>query len=73
MEEREINEIVLATFYAASLHHGTAGHNRLMLIAKLAKSSEDPDVQTAVRLSEKVANVYAMSLLSVMAAEDQGK
>lgn len=32
---REMREIKLALFYA-KMAHGTAGHNRLMLIAKMA-------------------------------------
>lgn len=35
LNERENQEIVFATIYAAKFHHGTAEHNRLMLIAKL--------------------------------------
>jgi hypothetical protein len=34
-DPREVEEIRLAYFYAQS-PHGTAGHNRLLLIAKLA-------------------------------------
>lgn len=34
-DERERQELKLATFYYKELHHGTDGHNRLMLIAKL--------------------------------------
>lgn len=33
---REMREIKLALFYAKHCNHGTAGHNRLMLIAKMA-------------------------------------
>jgi hypothetical protein len=33
---REMKEIKLALFYAKHCDHGTAGHNRLMLIAKMA-------------------------------------
>lgn len=33
---REMKEIKLALFYARHCDHGTAGHNRLMLIAKMA-------------------------------------
>lgn len=37
LDQREINEIKLALFYEAECNHGTAGHNRLLLIAKLAR------------------------------------
>lgn len=33
--EREMNEIEFAKVYEASFNHGTDGHNRLLLIAKL--------------------------------------
>lgn len=35
-DERELNEIKLALLYEQNCAHGTAGHNRLMLIAKMA-------------------------------------
>ncbi|MGB1286095.1 MAG: hypothetical protein ACPG7F_06145 [Aggregatilineales bacterium] len=36
LTEREQKEVEFALLYAANFQHGTAGHNRLMLIAKLA-------------------------------------
>lgn len=36
-DNRELNEIQHAIYYAENLSHGTVGHNMLMLIAKLAK------------------------------------
>lgn len=35
LNERDGNEALFATMYADEFAHGTAGHNRLMLIAKL--------------------------------------
>jgi hypothetical protein len=35
--QRELDEIALARIYANRFHHGTDGHNRLILIAKLSK------------------------------------
>lgn len=35
---REMDEIRMALFYRRYSQHGTAGHNRLMLIAHLAQS-----------------------------------
>jgi len=35
LDERELKETELAMLYAVEFHHGTDGHNRLMLIAKL--------------------------------------
>lgn len=37
LTKREVSEINHALFYAERLHHGTTGHNQLMLIATLAK------------------------------------
>lgn len=37
LTERELNEIDLALFYKENLAHGTDGHSRLILIAKLAE------------------------------------
>ena len=37
-DERELKELILALFYEEYLKHGTAGHNRLMLMSKLAKN-----------------------------------
>lgn len=36
--QREISEIELALFYAMKCKHITAGHNRLLLIAKMAQN-----------------------------------
>lgn len=37
LTRRERDEVLLAEVYTASFAHGTDGHNRLMLIAKLSK------------------------------------
>ena len=37
LDERELKEVGLASVYAKDFAHGTAGHNRLMLIAKMTK------------------------------------
>lgn len=36
LDEREQKEVAFAKTYAREYAHGTAGHNRLMLIAKMA-------------------------------------
>lgn len=36
LTERELTEIRHSLFYAQNLHHGTAGHNLFMLVAKLS-------------------------------------
>lgn len=38
LTERELKEVRLALFYESECNHGTAGHNRLLLIAKLARA-----------------------------------
>lgn len=65
MDERQFCEISLAAFYATALHHGTTGHNQLMLIDKMARESSDEEVKMAVRLGETAAAAYAMALLQI--------
>ncbi len=36
LDERQRKEIALARIYAKDFSHGTDGHNRLLLLAKLA-------------------------------------
>ena len=48
-EERELAEIKFALMYAEEFAHGTAGHNRLLLIAKLAHLCAAEEVKTLVR------------------------
>lgn len=37
LDERQIKELDLSVLYASDFHHGTTGHNQLMLIAKLSE------------------------------------
>lgn len=37
LTERELKEIQLALYYESDLAHGTDGHNRIILLAKLAR------------------------------------
>lgn len=37
LDERQAKELAFARMYATAFHHGTDGHSRLMLIAKLAE------------------------------------
>lgn len=39
LSERELKEIELCMHYAENLRHGTAGHNRMLLIADLAHAN----------------------------------
>jgi len=36
-DERQQKEIEFADYYAANFHHGTTGHNQLMIIAQMAQ------------------------------------
>lgn len=36
LTEREVKELILCLVYAEDLSHGTDGHNRMLLVAKLA-------------------------------------
>jgi hypothetical protein len=38
LDERELDELHHALYYRAVLHHGTIGHNQLMLLGKIAES-----------------------------------
>lgn len=40
-DERERKEIEFALTYARDFHHGTNGHNALMIIAKMAQLLND--------------------------------
>jgi hypothetical protein len=37
LDERQQKELEFAELYAADFHHGTDGHNRLLLLAKLSE------------------------------------
>lgn len=37
-DERELKEIHHAIYYKNYLHHGTTGHNQLMLLGKIAEA-----------------------------------
>jgi len=56
LSDRENNEIELARYYARRLNHGTAGHNRLILIAKLANmldiiTTKDPEETVRIEVN----------------------
>jgi hypothetical protein len=44
LDTRQINEVYLARLYAKTFAHGTDGHSRLMLIAKLAELLDQKEV-----------------------------
>jgi hypothetical protein len=41
LDDRQRKELQLARYYAQNLSHGTDGHHRLLLIAKLAEMLDD--------------------------------
>lgn len=43
LDERQLKEVELAVIYAENFHHGTTGHNQLMLIAQMAKMLDERD------------------------------
>lgn len=38
LTKREVADILLCMFYDSDCHHGADGHNRMMLVAKMAKA-----------------------------------
>lgn len=50
--ERELKEIFFALTYANGFAHGTDGHNRLMLIAKLAECVGDEYIRGLVEIAK---------------------
>lgn len=52
--ERELKEIYFALMYAYNFSHGTDGHNRLILIAKLAELCTDSSVREMIPVAKGV-------------------
>ncbi len=52
---RELNEVFLAMYYAEHLAHGTDGHNRLVLVSKLAKACGFSLVGQALHYSDDIS------------------
>jgi len=46
-DDRQRREIELARLYARDFHHGTIGHNALMIIAKMADLLDLHEMQAA--------------------------
>ena len=57
LDERELKECEFAKHYAVEFAHGTAGHNRLMLIAKLCE----------------ILDVYEEALDRMISMADEGR
>jgi hypothetical protein len=43
LDQRQRDEIMFARLYTENFHHGTDGHNRLMLIAKMADMLDEAE------------------------------
>lgn len=52
LDDRQRSELMFALMYEADFKHGTDGHNRLLLIAKLAHLLDEL-TDTAIALSER--------------------
>jgi hypothetical protein len=59
-DPREQKEIQLAELYAREFHHGTTGHNDLMIIANMSKMLDTvaSTVEDPVQLAEQAYNAY---------------
>lgn len=47
-DERQRKEIAFAQLYARDFHHGTSGHNDMMIIAKMAELLDDKQLQKPI-------------------------
>lgn len=52
LDERQRKELYFAKLYAAEFSHGTDGHNRLLLIAKLADLLDKAEIEKIQRDAE---------------------
>lgn len=50
LTDREIQECMFACLYADTFQHGTDGHNRLVLIAKLVRALLDEGVELTPKI-----------------------
>jgi hypothetical protein len=55
LDERQQKELEFAELYAAEFHHGTDGHSRLMLLAKLSELLTRIEMEGIV-IEERIAN-----------------
>lgn len=60
---REASEILLALVYARDFHHGTAGHNSYMVLAKLATA-------VGFRIDEDVKELQLLPPSDVLIVEE---
>jgi hypothetical protein len=59
---RELNEVFLAMYYTSNLKHGTDGHNRLVLISKLATACGFSLVGQELHFNDEFQSVVPFSV-----------
>lgn len=68
--ERELNELAHCVNYAENYHHGADGHNRMMLVAKLAKGLGMILHQNGVIVPERaVVEMYGENRAKIFVAD----
>lgn len=55
LDERQQKELEFAELYAKEFHHGTDGHNRLLLLAKLSELLTRIEMEGIV-IQERIAH-----------------
>ena len=70
LDERQQKELALARTYARDFHHGTDGHSRLMLIARLAELLDAAQQATAEDLYAVARQCGAEGIWAVRGAAE---
>lgn len=61
---RDLTELLFALDYEKNYRHGTIGHNTYMLIAKLARESQNPLVCAVVAISDDAQTLTSDTLVA---------
>lgn len=70
LDERQRKEVALARIYAADFAHGTDGHNRLLLIAKLADLLDEAQRDTTTAIAIVNGKKAALPVAGIFSYED---
>jgi hypothetical protein len=54
LDERQRHEVRFAQLYADTFSHGTDGHNRLLLIAKMADMLDEQELRMMLAIGEAI-------------------
>jgi hypothetical protein len=54
LDERQQHEVRFAQLYADTFSHGTDGHNRLLLIAKMADMLDEQELRMMLAVGEAI-------------------